>query len=681
MALAYCTLAFVTTLAEPTPSANRRRPLLGAAGADLLAILALLGACFAVYGQTLGFAFINFDDPGYVYQNPTVLGGLSWANFRWAWTTFTESNWHPLTWLSLMADAQLYGTNAGGYHLTNLLFHSANCVLLFAWLRRATSRFWPSLIVAFFFAVHPLHVESVAWVSERKDVLSLFFCLLTLLAYTRYAAAGGRRWYALALALFAAGLTAKPMLVTLPALLLLLDYCPYDRRATPWRALLGEKAPFLALAAAAAAVTFHAQTLGHAMVPYGALSMIERAGSACTAGAVYVTATFWPVNLGVYYPYWPFTSGAKYPSSPPRPLWQPIASLALLTILTIAAWRGRRAAPYAAVGWGWFIISLVPVIGLVKVGGAAMADRYTYLPHIGLFIAIGWSADAIWRRWPMGRAWLGGATAVAAAACLALGIQQTAYWKDGVSLFSHTFQITRRATYLCTLLGDTCVDARRYAEARDAYEAGLQARPGDPDLLAKLGYVELIQGHWAAAIPPLLAADRRQPNHPGTLCDLGRAFNRLGRQTEAIAAFRRCLRAHPEWVAAHLGLADALRRSNQPAEAQAEEEAALKLDLDCVPALNDLAWLLALDNAAGATPDAPRALALARRSVALTKGANLESIDALAVALAANGHWTQAAGAGRAAVETAQRQGAAPPVIERRRERMERYRAQQFPTR
>lgn len=671
----------MTTLAEPAPSANRRRPLLGAAGADLLAILVLLGACFAVYGQTLGFAFVNFDDPGYVYQNPFVLGGLSWANFAWAWTTFTEANWHPLTWLSLMADAQLYGANAGGYHLTNLLFHSASCALLFAWLRLATSRFWPSLIVAFFFAVHPLHVESVAWVSERKDVLSLFLGLLTLLAYTRYAAAGGWRWYALALVLFALGLTAKPMLVTFPALLLLLDYWPLDRRAAPWRTRLGEKAPFLALAAASAVVTFQAQSAGHAVVPYGALSLVERVGSACTAGAAYVTTTFWPVGLGVYYPYWPFTFGAKYPFWPQRPLWQPIASLVLLATLTIAAWRGRRAAPYAAVGWGWFLISLAPVIGLLKIGGAAMADRYTYLPHVGLFIAIVWSGDAIWRRWPAGRPWLGGTTALAAATCLALAVQQTAYWKDGVSLFSHTFQITRRATYLCILLGDTCVDAKQYAKARDAYRAGLEARPGDPDLLTKLGYVELMQGHWEAAIPPLLASDRRRPNDPGTLCDLGRAFNLLGRHKEAIAAFRRCLRAHPEWVPAHLGLADALRRTDQPAEARAEDEAALKLDPDCLPALNDLAWLLALDHDDAGAPDPPRALALARRSVALTNGASLESIDALAVALAANGHWTQATGAAEAATETAQRQGAPADAIELRRERMERYRAQQLPTR
>ncbi len=642
----------------------------------MLAILALLGACFAVYGQTLGFAFINFDDPGYVYQNPTVLSGLSWANFGWAWTTFTEANWHPLTWLSLMADAQVYGANAGGYHLTNLLFHSASCALLFVWLRRATGRFWPSLIVAFFFAVHPLHIESVAWVSERKDVLSLFFCVLTLLAYTQYAAVGGRRWYVLAVVLFAMGLTAKPMLVTIPALLLLLDFWPLDRRGLLW-----EKAPFLALAVASAAVTLHAQNVGHAVVPYAALSAVERAGSAATAGGAYVTSTFWPVGLGVYYPYWPFTFAGKYPTWPQRPLWQPIGSLALLAALTIAAWRGRRPAPYAAVGWGWFVISLAPVIGILKVGGAAMADRYTYLPHIGLFIAIVWGGEAIWSRWPLTRPWLGGATAAAAAACLALAVRQTAYWKDGVRLFTHTLQVTRPATYLCTLLGDTCMGSGRFAEAENAYHAGLQARPGDPDILSKLGYAELMQGHWAAAIPPLIASTQRRPNDPGTLCDLGRAFSLVGRLKESMAAFRFCLRTHPEWVGAHLGLADALRRSDRHAEAIAEEEEALKLQPDCVQALNDLAWMLALDGPAGITPDVTRALALARRSVALTNGADLVSIDTLAVALAANGQWEQATGAAKAAVETAQLQGAPESVIGLRRERMELYRERKLPER
>lgn len=668
-------------MTDPLPNHSNRPPLLGKAGADLLAILALLAACAGVYGQTLGFGFINFDDPGYVSANPTVLDGLSWANFRWAWTTFTEANWHPLTWLSLLADAQLYGLNAGGYHLTNLLFHGANCALLFGWLRQATGRFWPSLIVAFFFAVHPLHVESVAWISERKDVLSTFFCLLTLAAYTRYAAKGGRRRYALALGLFALGLTAKPMLVTVPALLLLLDFWPLDRRGASRGALLWEKVPFFVLAAASAAVTLHAQSVGKAVVPYAALSIVERAGSAATAGAAYVGTTFWPVNLGVYYPYWPFTFGAKYPTWPQRPLWQPIVSVALLLTLTSAAWRGRRAAPYAAVGWGWFIISLAPVIGILKVGGAAMADRYTYLPHIGLFIALVWGGAAIWNRWPTARSWIGAATALAAAACLTLAVRQTAYWKDGVTLFAHTFQVTRRATYLCILYGDTCMYAGRFAEARMAYREGLRARPGDPEMLTKLGYVELMQGHWEAAIPPLVASDQRRPNDPGTLCDLGRALDLAGRSEEAIATFRRCLRAHPNYLGAHLGLANALRRAHRRAEAIAEEEAALKLDSDCLEALNQLAWMLALDDTPGQTLETARALTLARRSVKLTKGAHVDSLDALAIALAANGEWTQAAAAAQAAMETAQSQGAPLKVVTVRRERMEQYRDRKLPAR
>ena len=405
--------------------------------------LGLLWVVVAIYGPLLGAGFIAFDDPGYVYENAHVRAGLCLAGLRWAFTTFAQSNWHPLTWLSLQLDAQLFGLHAGGFHLTNLLLHAANTLLLFGWLRRATGALWPAALVAFFFAAHPLHVESVAWVTERKDVLSTFFLCLTLLAYTRYAQqeSGGparRRWYALALALYALGLLAKPMLVTLPGLLLLLDRWPLARwDAATWRArapsLLLEKVPFGALAAASCVVTYLAQRT-QAVVPLDALPPGARLAAAALGVGAYLQKTCWPVGLGVFYPYW---QGVAW--------WRPLlwagALVAPTALAARALWRGRTP-PCVAVGWLWFVGALAPVSGLVQVGSQAVADRYTYVPHIGLFVALAWSGEAAWRRWPRARGGLGAAVAVAALGCLGLSVRQAGYWQDGATLFAHTLAVS-----------------------------------------------------------------------------------------------------------------------------------------------------------------------------------------------------------------------------------------------
>lgn len=657
--------------APPTAAANRRPPLLGAAGADLLVVLALLGACFAVYGQTLGFGFINLDDPGYVLDNPEVARGLSWAGVRWAFTTFTECNWHPLTWLSLMADAQFYGFNAGGYHLTSLLLHGANCVLLFLWLRRATGALWRSAIVAFFFAAHPLHVESVAWISERKDVLSLFLCLLTLLAYSRYARQGKRVWYAASLALFAAGLAAKPMLVTLPILLLLTDVWPLERITQgSWRERLWEKAPFFALAGASAALTLVAQSAGHAVVPYRLLSASERFGSAVTACALYLCETFWPTRLGAYYPFWVG-----------RPIWQPLAGLTLLVAITALAWRLRAPARYVAVGWAWFLVALAPVIGIVQVGGQAMADRYTYLPHIGLFIALVWSGAEISRRLPRVRQFSAAAVALAGAACLGVGMRQASYWHDSVTLFSHTYEVTRPSANLCTLFGDACLSAGRFAEAERIYRKGLEFRPGNPGFEGKLGYAQLRRGELAEALSSLTAADRSAPGEASVLCNLARTLDLLGRKEAAAEVYRRCLRANPRSGAAQLGLADLLLGLGQSAQAAAAYEAVLQLQSTSIPALNRLAWLFASGVGDELPPDPVRALALAHRAVDLSRGADTDSLDALAAAEAVNGQWEEAAKTAQQALATAEKSGAPHPVIEIRQERVGLYRTAQLPRR
>lgn len=656
----------------PSSTVVVRRPNpLGAAGADLLVVLALLGACFAVYGQTLGFGFINLDDPGYVLNNPMVSRGLSWAGAGWAFTTFTECNWHPLTWLSLMADAQFYGLNAGGYHLTSLLLHGLNCTLLYVWLRRATGTLWPGAIVAFFFAVHPLHVESVAWISERKDVLSLLFGLLTLIAHAEYARHGKRAWRRASLAFFAAGLASKPMLVTLPLLLLLSDVWPLDRiGGRTWRERLWEKAPFFALAAASAVVTLVAQRAGHAVVPYRLLPASERLGSAVTAGAVYLGETLWPTRLGVYYPYWVG-----------RPIWQSLAALTLLAAITVGAWRARRRAPYVAVGWAWFLVALAPVIGIVQVGGQAMADRYTYLPHVGLFIALVWAGADVAGRLPRWRLPLIAAVALAGVGCLGLGVSQASYWRDSVTLFARTYAVTRPSPNLCTLYGDACLSAGRYAEAESVYRKGLELRPGSAAFEGKLGYAQLRRGELADALSSLTAAERAAPDEETVLCNLARTLARLGRAQEAAEAYRRCARANPRSGAAALGLADTLLGLGQSAQAAAAYDATLQLQSTCIPALTRLAWLLASGVGNELPADPTRALALAERAVALSRGTDMDSLDALAVAQAVNGQWEQATATARQALAAAQHSGAPAPVIEIRQERVERYGSAQLPQR
>jgi tetratricopeptide (TPR) repeat protein len=639
----------------------------------LLAILTLLAAAFCVYGQTLDFDFIVFDDPGYVAENPMVLRGLTWEGMRWALTAFDCFNWHPLTWLSLMADAQFYGRNAGGYHLTNLLLHAANGALLFVWLRRATGDFWPSVAAALFFAIHPLHVESVAWISERKDVLSMFFGCLTLLAYTHYARGGGRRFYALALALFALGLTAKPMLVTLPALLLLLDFWPLRRLDISGRGfgrLMIEKTPFFLLVAASCAVTMIAQRQGGAVVPVEVLSVEQRPGRALVAYAAYLGKTFWPVNLGVYYPFWP-----------PQPLGRVLACAALLAAVSFGAHRLRRRAPYLLVGWFWFLGTLVPVIGLVQVGGQAMADRYAYLPHVGLFIMLGWAAADGWRRWPRARPWLAAVGVFAAAACLLLGCRQAAYWKDGPTLFTHTLSVTRPTPHLYNLLGDANLYHVRFAEADAAYQQAWRLQPNRLDTLYKMGLLRLREGRWEEAATLLTQADQKQSGNREILSGLGQALAKSGRIQEAIQVYQRWLLAQPGDTAAHLALADALLADGRPAEAVRHFEKALALDPASVPALTHFAWLLATGAGEESLHDPARALDLARRAVTLTHGRDVDSLDALAAAAAAGGRWNQAAEVAKIALAVADQPGAPPDAVAIRRERLEHYRLGQWPQR
>ncbi len=650
----------------------------GSSRLERLLMLGLAAAVFAVYGQTLGFGFIPLDDPGYVYNNPHVRAGLTWDGLGWAFTTFRQANWHPLTWLSLMLDAQFFGLHAGGYHLTNLLLHTLDTLLLFRWLRVATGALWPSAVVAFLFAVHPLHVESVAWVTERKDVLSTAFFFLNLLAYTRYTretGPGRTRPYFLALGFFALGLTAKPMLVTLPPLLVLLDYWPLQRfepgmPREHWRQLgrlLREKIPFGILMAASCAVTYIAQHNG-AVVAIKSLPASFRLATAVLGTGTYLQKTFWPTGLSVFYPYW---SGVS--------MWWPVGWAVALASLTAAAlWQWRRR-PYLTVGWLWFLGMLVPVIGLVQVGSQAVADRYTYLPHVGLFVALCWAGQEAWRHRPRARVWINVVAVGAMTACLAAGAWQAHFWRDGVTLFAHSIEVLPgTSSRVLQLYAVALADSGRQAEAAAAYEQAWQSNPHANNHEA----AEFMSRFWLKSsrapdvVNLLEPLARERDASADTLGLLAEADARGGRADEAMALYRRCTERYPDEALAHFALADMLRARGDVEAACGEYEAGLVHQDTSVPVLTYLAWTYShLDD-----PDAhERALLLARRAVDLGRSRDPGGLEALAAAEASNGQWPQAVEAAQAAVKLTESGNASPAVAESCRQRLASYQQGKLP--
>ena len=446
---------------RPDPDRERGRP------SALWVSLALLAAVLILYGRVTGHAFINLDDDEYITQNSRVLDGLTWQGVRWAFTTTSCGNWHPLTWLSHMLDAELYGDRPGGHHLTSVLLHALNAALLFLALLRLTQDLWPSAAVAAFFAVHPLRVESVAWAAERKDVLSGLFFLLTLLAYADYARRRTRGRYSLVFASLALGLMAKPMAVTAPFVLLLLDVWPLGRLRLvrgpqQGKPLAGpaflEKLPLVALSAASCTVTLLAQRRGGAVsslreVPFGA-----RIANAAVSYFSYLRKMFWPHDLAVFYPHPAVVSTGTSAATA-------VALSLLLLVVSILSLRAVRRRPYVLVGWLWYVGTLLPVIGLVQVGRQSMADRYTYVPMIGVLLVLAWGARDLVGRHPRMRALVVGAGAVALAGSMAATWAQLGYWRDGIVLYQRALEVTTGDSVIHTNLGATLADRGRYREA------------------------------------------------------------------------------------------------------------------------------------------------------------------------------------------------------------------------
>jgi protein O-mannosyl-transferase len=530
--------------------------------------LLLVTATLALYNPASHHPFVNYDDDRYIGDNAQVKAGLRWETVRWAFTTYDEANWHPLTWLSHALDCQLFGLNPAGHHYTNVLLHAMNVLLLFAVLQRATGMVWRSLMVAALFALHPINVESVAWIAERKNLLSMLFFLLTLVAYRWYAIQPRISAYSVVALLFACGLMSKPQVVTLPFVLLLWDYWPLRRTpsAKPgdlwpttipiktWAWLILEKVPLFALSAASAFITMRAQIAGHAvstLVKYPAALRVE---NAIVSYARYVQKAFWPVALAPVYP---------HPAGNLNS-WQVLVSLFfLLTATSLAvALRQRR---YFLVGWLWFLGTLVPMIGLVQVGSQAMADRYAYLTLLGLFLLICWGAADLAAQWRLPSAALAGASTLGLIALALAAHSQLGYWRDNVTLWTHTLQVTRNNFIAEDSLGSALLMEGQPEEAEPHFQTAAAIHPADPVSSLNIASYELQHDHLQAAVSGYnktiaLAQDARLKAVAFT--SLGSIYSRLKDFPRARESFEAAVELRPRTIRAWMGLGLVAEKSN-----------------------------------------------------------------------------------------------------------------------
>ena len=521
---------------------------------------------FIVFSGALRNDFTNFDDNDYITENAHVQQGLTVESFRWAFSTNSASNWHPLTWLSHMADCEFFNLNPAGHHFTNILLHALNAVLLFMVFRLMTGDLWRSAFIAAFFALHPLRVESAAWASERKDVLSTFFWLLTMIAYVRMARQKRLSWYLAALAAFAAGLMAKPMLVTLPFVLLLLDYWPLNRldpqspltrQMKTVFVLVREKIPFFILAFVSCAVTFYAQQSGDAVKDLSMLSLKFRLGNASISYISYIGKMLWPVNLAVFYPHpgnavsWPAVAAA---------------TAALLIIFALVFTQARKR-PWLATGWLWYFGTLVPVIGLVQVGAQSSADRYTYVPLIGLSVIIAWLVPKRITRRQGGRLAL---IAITCAVLLALSICtciHIPHWRNSITLFSHAAEVTKDNYRAQFNLAKALSDTGQIDKAAHHYSIAVTMKPAWPEAHHNLGITFFKQGKLAKAIDHYTTAIELKPDRPETHNNLGVALEMQKQFDRAITHYNQAIELKPDYANAHYNLAKTLAITGRNDEA------------------------------------------------------------------------------------------------------------------
>jgi Flp pilus assembly protein TadD len=561
-----------------TPALDRRRLVLAALG--------LVALTVAVYAGVWSFEFIQFDDPTYIVQNPNLADGLTWPAVQWAFTAGYASNWHPLTWLSHLLDVELFGLRPGPMHLVNLLLHLANTMLLFGWLAWTTRAIGRSLVVAALFAIHPAHVESVAWISERKDVLSTAFWLLTMWAYVFYVRKPGIARYALVGLTFAVGLLAKPMLVTLPLVLLLLDLWPLDRlRPANALRLTMEKLPLLALSVLSSIATFMAQKGGGSVMALDVLPVSSRVMNALVSYVTYIGNMFWPVDLYMYYPH-----------APSFPLWQIAACAAVLLAISGVAFRLLRSHAYVAVGWLWYLGTLVPVIGLVQVGRQALADRYTYVPFIGLFVIVAWGMHDLLLRVPVRRVVGPAVAALVIAAAAGQAHAQVQFWRNDQLLWTRALKIAMRMDDRIT---ERAVSDLLSENSLTPLQALLEAREGAPKRLGPatarlvIGQLFMRHQHVDEAVTVLSEGVQLAPQLPEMHSALGLALSTLGRRDEAVTAYREALRLNPNMADVHNDLGFVLAQQGKLPDAVDHFAAAARIRPDLIDAHRNLGLALA----------------------------------------------------------------------------------------
>ena len=633
--------------------------------------LCLAGISLAVFSQTIRYDFVNFDDDIYVYNAPAIQAGLTIKGIALAFTSPHARNWHPLATISHMLDCQLYGSKAGGHHATNIVLHIIAVLLLFRVLRQMTGAVWKSVVVAALFAVHPLQVESVAWVSERKDVLSAVFFLLMLDAYVRYARAASITRYLAVAVLFAAGLMSKPMLVSAPVVLLLLDYWPLRRFEQPSstkrkakilksgnqrhviQRLFLEKIPLLLLSAGACVITFVLQKRATGAIP--PLPFLWRVQNAFASYVIYVWQTLWPTRLAVFYPH-PNNTLA---------IWEVILATGFLLTIAVAAIVFRSKRPYLFTGWFWYLGMLAPVIGLVQVGEQGHADRYTYLPHIGLFLLAVWlAADVTAVR--QSRSRFAVATAVVIIVALAwAAFVQASYWRNSETLWTHALAVTSDNDVAHNNLGYLCVDRGELDKAISHFETALRIRSGKrdahydvgsafvqmnlADALARKGRSDEAMVHYEEAI-------KLQPNYADAYYNRGNVLFAKGRIDEAVADWEKTLQIQPNDADAHTCLGNALLRQGSLKEAIAHYEKALALAPKDAHSRNNIAWVLATSSDASIR-DGARAVEFAREAVELSNSEDPKFLRTLAAAYAESSRFSEAVLTAKRGVQTATTQG------------------------
>ena len=676
--------------------------------------LALVLATFAVFHRLLGCKFVDYDDALYAFSNQYVKAGLTVESIKWAFTAKFAANWHPLTWLSHILDCQLFGLNPAGHHFTSLLLHIANTLLLFWVLKDMTGALWQSAFVAAAFALHPLHVESVAWIAERKDVLSTLFWLLTMAAYVRYVRQRSIIWYIGTLFLFALGLMAKPMLVTLPFVLLLLDYWPLNRHKTQdtrlktivecrmsnvdLRIMFLEKTPFFALSAISSAITFFVQRKGGAMLDIDVLPLDVRSANAAISYLKYIGKMIWPTRLAVFYPY----------ERNELPVWQVVAAILLLALVSILVIRLAERHRYLPVGWFWYMGTLVPVIGLVQVGSQSMADRYTYIPFTGLFIIAAWGVPELFAGLRHKKIVIGVLAGAALVACSAASYIQVGYWRNSITLFEHTLAVTRNNNMILNNLANTLAAQGKYEEAMVHFEHIIRndknnvgAHNNLGNALSSLGrsdeaisqYLEVIrinpyhanahsnlgialasQGKLDEAITHYRKALEIEPDSAEANYNLGMALASQGRFDEAIVCYRRALQAEPDDAKIHYNLAKAYQTQGDADEAVNHYRQALRFAPDWLLPMKDIAWILATH------PDpkvhnAGEAIRLAERAAELTNHQDATILFTLTAAYAADDQFNAAVIIGQDALKLAADAGD-KPLADRIRKQLELYEKQ-----